>query len=587
MNFKAVLLASFALVGAACAHDASDAPEEARIDSAAEPQIATSGPTTADTPVGLALRIEEGVGSPLKVRAGQTFYVNQIDLRASLQAGVDEGVAGLAASGDFASLSWAGVKLADESALDTPSTDGTFTNRRFYRDARWMNEASLFTVVQVGANGAPSGLPAIVSTGKADKRAPTDGFFVRRMRAIQWTYDCASRTDCSGAQHFEEEALVELRYAMHPEATFKIGPSTTALKVIWSANPGKVYTIPVEQVAAPQYDYGFQIEMIPVTAPGPDGSYAPGTDLTFELRLKDGSGNLLHTPGQLPSYNAVMSGADTSGIQYYRGLVESFTTYYRRKHMERQLINQISGPAQKVGPIRDVVDLSAPGALGPDGDIYVAAPATHNGMWAQSCSFPTFNIMLGGLYFPVLWDLPNTALCTYHIPADAEAGTYTITQKGRRVYLGQDIPVSKTMEIQIGSPVHTTMPVSAGGCQACHNNNAALTVIGHGNDNLATCTTCHAPLTFELEGPVYVRTHFLHSRSGRFDKPLTRCASCHTTLAGIQRTSKSACLSCHESYPKSHEQSFGPITNMYVGTETGAFDQCSTACHTNHPGSGL
>ena len=53
------------------------------------------GPTTIHTPVGLALDIEDGVPIPLRVRANQTFYVNQIDMRAHVEATVDEGVARL------------------------------------------------------------------------------------------------------------------------------------------------------------------------------------------------------------------------------------------------------------------------------------------------------------------------------------------------------------------------------------------------------------------------------------------------------------------------------------------------------------
>jgi len=44
-----------------------------------------SGPTTVDTPVGLALDIEDGVAVPFKVRKNQRFYLNQIDLRAAAE----------------------------------------------------------------------------------------------------------------------------------------------------------------------------------------------------------------------------------------------------------------------------------------------------------------------------------------------------------------------------------------------------------------------------------------------------------------------------------------------------------------------
>src|SRR5262245_24115750 len=89
-DFAPLMIMAIAI--AACA----DAP---RVDSAA-------GPTTIDTPVGLALDIEDGVARPFRVRKNQRFYINQIDLRAHIERAVDEGVAGLDRAGDFAALDW-------------------------------------------------------------------------------------------------------------------------------------------------------------------------------------------------------------------------------------------------------------------------------------------------------------------------------------------------------------------------------------------------------------------------------------------------------------------------------------------------
>src|SRR5215467_2242367 len=87
------------------------------------------GPTTINTPIGLALDIEDGVAIPLRVRANQTFYINQIDMRAHLETTVDEGVAALATTGDFAHLDWRDTEFVDESFLNLPNADGTFTRR--------------------------------------------------------------------------------------------------------------------------------------------------------------------------------------------------------------------------------------------------------------------------------------------------------------------------------------------------------------------------------------------------------------------------------------------------------------------------
>src|SRR5581483_12297511 len=151
---------------------------------------------------GLAIDIEDGVGVPLSVRAGQTFYVNQIDLRASINAGVDEGVAGLKTTGAASALPWSGVRLVDEEPVAVPNPDGTFIRRRFYREAAWMDLPSWFVVEQLDAQGRPTAIPVIVGSGLEHHRLPFDDFFVRRLRAIQWTYDCPAPNDCTGAQVF-------------------------------------------------------------------------------------------------------------------------------------------------------------------------------------------------------------------------------------------------------------------------------------------------------------------------------------------------------------------------------------------------
>src|SRR6266567_3026673 len=57
--------------------------------------LASGEPDGAGTPVGLAIEVDNGVAKPLQVKSGQTFYLNQIDLRASTTSTVDEAVAGL------------------------------------------------------------------------------------------------------------------------------------------------------------------------------------------------------------------------------------------------------------------------------------------------------------------------------------------------------------------------------------------------------------------------------------------------------------------------------------------------------------
>lgn len=545
----------------------------------------TPGATTVNTPIGLAFEIDDGVPDPLRVRKGQRFYVNQIDLRAHVDATTDEGVAGLDREGDFANLDWRDTEFVDESFVATPNTDGTFTRRRMFRSSNWMDRPSLFVLVQYDAAGRPRGFPHLVDTGLEQVRTQVDSFFARRLRAIQWTRDCASKTDCSTAHTFMEEALVELRYANGPNPSFKFDPATTELRVLWTANPNRTYSIPVQQIANPEWDYGFGIDLEVLTPPASPGVYAPGQVIDVRFTLRDGSGKRLHDPGTMPTFLDYLSGNVPAGIDYWN-VTEPVMTYYRRKHKEKQMLVAINGPVQDTQTIHDEVDFAG-GIFGStDGSVVTATP-TGQGFFAEAAAVPNWLTLLGVI--PA--NAPVSDVVSFTIPADAGSGTYKIVMKARRTYLGEEIPRARVIDIQVGTAQPTTRVMNTGKCTACHQAGGAMSRINHGIslDDRSTCTTCHGPLNFEPEGPVYVRSHFLHSRSNRFDAPLQECKTCHLDRAGIQRVSKSACLSCHKSYPESHVQSFGPIVDMYIGGPTIAdsFAQCTTSCHQNHPSSGL
>ncbi len=94
---RASIVAFLSLAAAACADVANE--------------TSTTEDAVSSPAVGLAVEIENGVSKPLSVKAGQTFWFNQIDIRTSITAAVDEGVDGLRTTGDFAGMDWGGINL--------------------------------------------------------------------------------------------------------------------------------------------------------------------------------------------------------------------------------------------------------------------------------------------------------------------------------------------------------------------------------------------------------------------------------------------------------------------------------------------
>lgn len=545
----------------------------------------TDQPTNRHTLIGLALDVENGAGTPISVRKGQRFFINQIDIRAFTQTNTDNpNLDAVRASGDFAALDWDGVEFEENEPIFLSNADGTFTDRRFYRGADWMERASVLSVWQVDEDGRRLSRKIRMYAGTDNQRGFFDSFFIRRLRGIQWANDCASPTDCSTATSFSEEGLVELRNTRNSLDSFRIHRRATGLRMEWSARPGAPYEFPLTQVEEPEFDYGFDIEVAALTPPGPHGYYEPGSDITFQATLTDGSGSRLHPQGSLPAYADVVFGVDQTGISYYRAFFDASATYWRRKHRERMLMAQIIGPNQDIQPIRTIAPL---GIFLDDQDTEVTGTPAVDGVYSEAALLPPSNVIFGGAFTPGTpqWFEPNVDTFTFHIPEDAGAGTYKVTIKGRRVYLGEDIPRTTTIEIQVGTMTETEPTLTTGPCTSCHSGGGALSVVLHANDDRAACAGCHVPLGFELEGPIAVRTHFIHSRADRFDNSLAECSACHLDNDSIQRTSKAACLSCHTEYPATHVAWFGEIESIYIGGGPESFEQCTGSCHTEHPGS--
>ena len=141
-------------------------------------------------------------------------------------------------------------------------------------------------------------------------------------------------------------------------------------------------------------------------------------------------------------------------------------TYYRRKHRERMLMTQIIGPAQNIQPIRSIVELGR--VPRPQQDVQTPGTLERDGVFSQLQTFPPANDLFGGASSPRLGRARSATRGRYQLPANALPGTYLVTVKGRRTYLGEDIPFSRTIEIQVGTRSAPRPPLTTGPCNSCH-----------------------------------------------------------------------------------------------------------------------
>lgn len=485
-------------------------------------KLADSSEALRSAPVGLSLRFANGQATPIALLGNAERFVQELDITESVPSSVDNGITPLVEASGFSALDWSGVTQVEE--LWIPSLDGTLTRERYFRGARWMNEASELQVVALGANGQQLGVPWQVHAGRDDRALPADDDFVRRFVARQTAFGCAAPGDCSGAR-FVAEGLMQLRDALDPtQDAQRVPTGTAALRVKWNRLPQAQYDVAVTQqpLGCDDLGYGFQVSLAPVGTPANHHYYLPGEQVQLRVTFKDGSGRLLHQPGQLPTYAEFISGQVTSGLRYL-DLSQQTRLYYALKHRESNVLAVLSGPTSKLRTPTTIVDPNA--FFGPQ--VPFATTAV-DGFTAVGQTVPPAGIVFGGFANPALWSFPVSDILTFTIPADAEAGTYVAAIKARREFAGEALNRGATLDVQVGQQSTTTFtPKTA--CTSCHSasKNTSFDRVLHGIDDKRACFGCHASLGIEVDNALDIRVHTVHDRSQRFSGDLNRCATCH------------------------------------------------------------
>jgi hypothetical protein len=238
----------------------------------------------------------------------------------------------------------------------------------------------------------------------------------------------------------------------------------------------------------------------------------------------DGHGNLINTPGSLPTYQQTNidqeQGPGVGGIRYWDPTINA-VRYYALKHREANMILEVSGPTNKLAVPKTIVsvfDLFPPET--------VAATVAVDGFSTSVVFIPGIATILAG---PPAWSAPVSDTRTIHVPSDALPGTYTLTIKGRRNWAGEALNRAATIDIQVGQQATTSWQATTGNCDSCHSGRSSLSIVNHGISDRRTCFGCHPGLSFEPDNALDERVHGVHSRSFRFPADFNDCSTCHLT----------------------------------------------------------
>lgn len=474
---------------------------------------------------GISLLFSNGAAPPKLIIGNGQRFVQEIDLVESVSTTTDQGIAPLLSNPRTAALNWNGVAQVEE--IWVPALDGTFTRERYFRNARWMEQPSTFRLRALNQNGNPIGTPWVVQAGRDNRIGPNDDAFVRRFVARQSAFGCGSVGDCSGATGFTAQVLVQVRDALDPAAgSHNVPGATRELRLRWNHLPDQEYVVQVERETAQQadFDYGFQVAIEEASTPANGSYYEPGESASFRMVYRDGQGNRLHPPGELPTYADYVNGGVASGLRYLDQTIQT-RLYYALKHRESNMLFVLSGPTNRLKTPQTVVD--------PNLFFLPQVPfATRavDGFTAVAQTVPPVAVVFGGLGDPSIWETPVSDVVTFTIPEDAEAGTYVAAVKARRDYAGEALNRGATLSFQVGQVQPTTFTPQTQ-CNSCHNqqDRTDFATILHGLDDRRACFGCHSSLGIEFDNALDIRVHTIHDRSDRFDADIHDCSLCHTT----------------------------------------------------------
>jgi hypothetical protein len=381
--------------------------------------------SSGEQPVGLSIFFRDGAAAPITLVGDAPRYLQEIDIVATVPTQGDQGIEPLIQNSELASLDWSGVEMVEEDWR--AAGDGTFIRQRFYRNARWMEQPSLFLVTPADDRGRPVGPPFIANVGKDDQLKSSDDGFVRRFVVRQVAFGCHSQGDCSGAS-FIVQGLAQLRDAINPEHRARTIPArATRLDLKWTEQPQASRNVQVSHASPSAFPYGYGLQpSIEAVNPPINGSYyTRGETVQFHVTFRDASGNRLHPEGALSTYGQFLRGEVPSGLRYYNGFALFPTLYYALKHREGLMAVALLGPTDRLKTPRTTVGAEEFASSQSD-----FATTAVDGFTSIFANIPPTPIVFGG--DPADDDTPVSDIVPITIPEDALPGTYVVSLKSRR-----------------------------------------------------------------------------------------------------------------------------------------------------------